>query len=332
MNNNIHGMKYATLLCCFISLVALVTLIVVMIPVSSRAQSEEPSLKDIIKDPGKGDQVAAEQPKPVSEKPEAPQDELERGTPRTSVKEFFGATRKRDYEKAAQYLDLRHLPTGMNKSQGPQLARRLKIVLDRTVWVDLDTLSVDPKGHREDGLPSYRDLVCRIKTPEKEVDILLQRVPRGDGVSIWKFSSTTVAKIPELYKHFGYGKFDEVFPEAFFDLKFLGITIWMWIALFVFIVIAYLLAFIVTALATFILSRTKFGPSRSLRRFIAGPIRLLLTLLLVQAAVGDQRLSPEAKGRITVKEVQDEEADIDHGRSNAFPAPFGPLGAEKGKI
>jgi MscS family membrane protein len=273
------------------------------------AQSKQPSLKDIIAEPEdteqvSTDQVPAEQPTPDSKKqPEVPRDELERGAPRSSVKGFFKAARARDFEKAAEYLDLRNLPKGLDKKNGPQLARHLKIILDRTIWVDLDTLSTDPKGHSDDGLPSYRDRVCRIKTPDKEVDILLQHVPRGDGTSIWKISSTTVVQIPQLYKHFGYGYFERYVPAAFFDLEFMGIEAWMWIGLVFFLVCAYLVALLITSLFTFVLRNTKHSPSGRLKRFIAGPIRFLLAVLFWQASVTLLNPSPALQALIKAHTV-----------------------------
>ncbi|MBW1855957.1 MAG: mechanosensitive ion channel [Deltaproteobacteria bacterium] len=301
MNGKVNGMKYGTILSRFIFLGLLIALIVVT--VSSLAQSQQPSLKDIMKEPVEEEQVTTEQPNAGSKKPAVPQDDLERGIPRTSVKGFFKAARARDYEKAAEYLDLRNLPRGLNKKDGPQLARHLKIVLDRTIWVDLDTLSADPKGHSDDGLPSYRDRVCRIKTPDKEVDILLQRVPRGDGTSIWKFSSITVVQIPQLYQHFGYGYFERYIPAAFFDLEFMGVEAWMWIGIVFFAVCAYLIALLITTLFTFFLNRPKYRPSGRLKRFIAGPVRFLLAVLLAQASFTLLNPSPALQALIKAHTV-----------------------------
>ena len=50
----------------------------------------------------------------------------------------------------------------------------------------------------------------------------MQRVPRGDGVDIWKFSNQMVAEIPHLYEHFGYGPFEETLSKMFPDAQFLG--------------------------------------------------------------------------------------------------------------
>jgi len=300
MNGKVNGMKYGTILSRFIFLGTLVAVLVVT--TSSLAQSQQPSLKDLIKAPEDAEQDTKE-PTPDSKKPEVPQDELERGAPRSSVKGFFKAARARDFEKAAEYLDLRNLPRGLNKKDGPQLARHLKIVLDRTIWVDLDTLSTDPKGHLDDGLPPYRDRVCRIKTPDKEVDILLQHVPRGDGTSIWKISSTTVVQIPQLYQHFGYGYLERYIPAAFFDLEFMGIEAWLWIGLVFFLVCAYLVALLITTLFTFVLRNTKHSPSGRLKRFIAGPVRFLLAVLFWQASVTLLNPSPALQAVIKAHTV-----------------------------
>ena len=77
----------------------------------------------------------------------------------------------------------------MDKSDGPQLARQLKIALDKVLWFDLEMVSDHPAGFSDDVLPANRDIIGRIETPEKAVDLLMQRIPRGDGVDIWKFSN-----------------------------------------------------------------------------------------------------------------------------------------------
>ena len=294
MNTNPNRIKYNSWYCLVSALLIVLAFSFMVKPDPALSQSKQPSLKDIIAEPEDTEQVPtkqvpteqapAGQPMSDSKQPNVPQDELERGTPRSSVKGYFKAARARDFEKAAEYLDLRSLPKGLEEEDGPQLARHLKIVLDRTVWVDMDTLSTDPKGHPEDGLPAYRDRVCHIKTPDKDVDILIQRVPRGDGTSIWKISSITVAQIPHMYQHFGYGYFERYLPAAFFDLEFMGIDAWMWLGIVVFGVCAYFIALIITTLVTFVLNRTKYRPSGRLKRFVAGPVRFLLALLVLRAS------------------------------------------------
>jgi MscS family membrane protein len=228
---------------------------------------------------------ATEKSKKAETFPVGPVDEFDRGTPRSSVKGFFKAARGGDYERAAQYLDLRNLPRWIDKNQGPNLARQLKIALDRTLWVELEQISGDPKGNVEDGLPSQRETLGYIKTPEKTVDILLQRIPREDGVLIWKFSNRTVAEIPQLYKHFGYRPFEEMLSKVFPDFTLLGWQLWQW-ALFL---IALPLTYLAALLPTWIVGRLVRGRetemSRKFSLLITGPIRVVLWVLFIRAAV-----------------------------------------------
>jgi len=209
-----------------------------------------------------------------------PEDEFGRGTPRDSVEGFLAATRNLDYKRAAEYLDLRRLPATQQKSQGPKLARELKIVLDQALLVDLDILSTDPKGHLDDSLPSYREWLGRIETKSRPVNVFLQKVPRGDGTQIWKFATVTVARIPQLYEEFGYGWFGDVLPAVFFDLQVFGLQAWWWAAILVLGVLAYLAAMIITKVLVVSLRYLKAPLIEHLEAIITGPAFLLIFALL----------------------------------------------------
>ncbi len=99
--------------------------------------------------PAQGEQSAPEAGIPV--------DELDRGTPRRSLRGFLTATQNRDFETAAEYLDLRNLPSRMEPMDGPALAHGLSIVIDRELWIDFAGIIDLKEGKSGDGLPSYRD-------------------------------------------------------------------------------------------------------------------------------------------------------------------------------
>ena len=105
-------------------------------------------------------------------------DEFDRVTPRRSLRGFLVAAQARDFERAAEYLDLRNLPARMNPVNGPSLAQRLAIVIERELWIDLDEVSDFPDGASGDELPSYRDAFAEIELGGKTITLLLQRVPR----------------------------------------------------------------------------------------------------------------------------------------------------------
>jgi len=209
-----------------------------------------------------------------------PEDEFGRGTPRDSVQGYLEAARNLDYKRAAEYLDLRRLPATQQKSQGPKLARELKIVLDQALLVDLDILSTDPKGHLDDSLPSYREWLGRIETKKRPVNVFLQRVPRGDGIQIWKFATVTVSRIPQLYEEFGYGWFGDVLPAVFFDLQVFGLQAWWWAAILVLGVLAYLATMIITKVLVVSLRYLKAPLIAHLEAIITGPVFLLIFALL----------------------------------------------------
>jgi len=226
-----------------------------------------------------------QQPEPKKVKPLGPADEFNRGVPRSSLKGYLKAARDGDFERAAKYLDLRYLPSWMGKSQGPQLARQLKIALDKVLWFDLNMISAHPDGFPDDGLPANRDIIGRVKTPKKSVDILMQKVPRGDGAYIWKISNQTVAEIPHLYEYFGYGPFEETLSKMFPDAQFLGWQIWQWVLWLINLVLAFLLALIITWIVNLLVGRQDTEMRRQIKRFVAWPVRFLLWLLLEQAGL-----------------------------------------------
>ncbi len=128
--------------------------------------------------------------------PEAtPPPEVAPDSPRTALTKYFALCDKGNYQEAAGYLDL---PPGKDE-QGPTLARQLKAVLDRNLWVDLSKVSPHPLGNREDGLlPEFED-VGTIRSPNGRVDpVRLVRKERPDGAT-WLFTRTTVSKVPRWY-------------------------------------------------------------------------------------------------------------------------------------
>ena len=259
--------------------VAVILSMEMTVPASADINPAQPSLKELVQTRSKVNPVGGSQ---LSESPApgVPDDELNRGVPRSSVGGFLAAANKRDYTRAAGYLDLHSLPVGITESHGPELARQLKIVLDRVLWIDLDLVSTSPDGDLTDTLPGVRDRVGRIVGRERTYDLLLQRVPREDGVPIWKFAGATVAEIPQLYEEFGYGRLERVFPPWFFDVKILGIEIWGWTALVVIAVTMLPIAFLLTTLLLRILRLIRADLAPDIEQFFTGPVRMLLWVLM----------------------------------------------------
>ena len=197
-------------------------------------------------------------------------------TPRSTMRGFLWASLARDWPKAASHLDLR----GRTEAQGILLARQLKTVLDRKLWVDLDALSNASEGEANDGQPRDRDLVGSIELPDGNwVRVLLERLP-GDQDRQWKVARSTVQQIPALWDAFGDGPLARVLPEPFFDIRFLDIQLWQWIALVLLLLASIGLAWLLTApllrLVRAIARRTGSHIDDVVANLIIGPLRLAL--------------------------------------------------------
>jgi MscS family membrane protein len=213
-------------------------------------------------------------------RPDIPEDAFDRGTPRRAVEGFLNSIEARDLEAAAEYLDLRNLPRRYRNVEPAELARELGVVLNREVWVNLTELSDEPDGKSGDGLPSYRDELGRVQTEQGEIVLLLQRVPRGDGVSIWKVSNATVAKTADLYDDFGYGRIVEAVAKRLPDVSFLGLELFKWVLALGSMVLAYPVLYVLAWLVTRF-RRTEASPTR--RRiflYLVGPVSAVIIVMI----------------------------------------------------
>ncbi len=276
---------------CRFSAVSLAVALVLLAAARATAQ-QAPSLKQVLEAPGGSAKTpAAEQP---AERPDVPQDQFDRGTPRRSVAAFLRAANAREYERAAKYLDLGGLPEG-RQDRGAQSAWALKVILDQALWIDLETLSDEPRGQDNDGLLPSRDRVGQITLPDgRTVDVLLQRVRSANGVDVWKFASATVARLDDLWDVFGYGPLTKILPRVFFELEVAGIRLWQWLALLVLAPLAWAIAWLATGPVLYLLRARDSQLAAVLRPLVSGPVRLIAMIGVVRGAEQPLRLSIKA--------------------------------------
>jgi MscS family membrane protein len=251
-----------------------------ILPTTLFSAEDAPTIKELVetnKDADKAVELIDATPA------KGPHDDYGRSTPRSSVLHFARTLIERDFEAAVNYMDLRNLPFTIDEDSGAELARKLYIVASRTMIIDYEAISDEPKGDLNDGLPSYRDHVTTVKTNEGPVDILMQRVPRGDGVFIWKLSNATVSQIPALEKEFGYGPVGDKLSLMFPSYVIVGLELWQWVMMFLLLGTGYLLSFVITWLLA---KLTKFySKAREERaaKFATGPLRFLFTVIFFRA-------------------------------------------------
>jgi MscS family membrane protein len=258
--------------------------------VANAAMAEEPKVSDLVRGGEEGPVVEEAAAKPVEKAAPAPKpgplDDFDRGVPRTSVEGFLEAAKKGEWKRAAEYLDVRRLPRGFARSEGPELARQLSFVLDRFLWIYPETLSTEPEGHADDGLPDYQDFVGRIEAPEEQVDVLLQRVPRSDGVSVWKFATSTLVEIPALFEEYGARRLGHRLVDLLPQGRLLGLPLSEWVAVLLVILGTLGVAWVAVAILGVLLRLTRSRRILALESRLRGPLRLLLFCLAGRATIG----------------------------------------------
>lgn len=213
-----------------------------------------------------------------------PADAFDRGTPLSSARGFLLATGAQDFATAANYLDLRNLPSQVSSEGGPELARKLDFVLGRAIKLDEYALDDTATGKQGDGLPEYRDLLATIPADKGRTALYMQHVPREeDGVMIWKISNHSVAEIPALYSHYENPPWVETVREKLpADAGFLGLEMYKWVIGLG----AGLLAWPVFHLLGLALTRLFLKPDHHLYPFLRGVLTRPAVALAVVLTMG----------------------------------------------
>jgi len=233
------------------------------------------------------------------------QDPLHRESPRSSVYSFLEACHARNYTQAWRYIDLRNAPPDQRSQSGPQLAQQLEQILDRDVRFDVASLSGSAEGDRADGLAPNRERVDSFRLNNQEVELELEHVALPSGLSVWLFSSDSVALIPQLVKLVSDSSIERHLPQPLVDWKLIDTPLWRWIALAILAAalgpISQLVARPALLLAPWIFKR--FAPEMdgsALQAFV-GPLRLLLCIAVFRAGI--EWIGPAALLRLDLQRI-----------------------------
>jgi MscS family membrane protein len=220
---------------------------------------------------------------PATDGPVIPADEFNRGTPLRSAEGFVTAVDTGDYETASEYLDLRNLRGEARELTGVQLARRLAVISNRATWVDIDELVDDPAGRGNDNLPDYRDSIGVILDEGENIRLFMQKVPRDDGVYIWKLSNASVSLIPDLYDTYGYPEAVETLRRNLPNVIFLGFELFKWITVFAVGIFAYAAVLLIALAVRRMLADPDTPSHRQIFRFLVLPAAIWVVIMSVNA-------------------------------------------------
>lgn len=226
-----------------------------------------------------------------------PPPDVDRSTPAAAAAGFLDAAHARDPLRAPQYLDLSRLPPSEQAEQGLGLARRLVLVLDRTLWLDFARIGKEPAGPGE---RARREVLGQVATSRGAQDIVLERVD-AEGGPAWVFSADTVGAIDTLFQEHG-SPLLELLPPVFFSRPLWVLEAWQWLGLAGVLVGAWLLGRLGEAVTLRVGARatgmTKSGWDDELLAAGQGSIRYVLAGVLAAAGARFLKLPPPAQAAV----------------------------------
>jgi MscS family membrane protein len=158
----------------------------------------------------------------------APADQLGRETPSGTVLGFLQSAQAGNYRTAADYLQMSAV---RRQSQGPDLAEKLKVLMDRAFVGSLRRLSTSSEGSPESGAPDQQT-IGMFSYGDADVPVVLVRIGDPNSGKVWLFSSETLSKVPELYDNLEAHQVENKLPQSLVKNVFLGMPLWQWLALF----------------------------------------------------------------------------------------------------
>lgn len=243
--------------------------------------------------PATGQESALPPPPPAAEEPngttatepDTEVSEVSELSPRAAVVEYLELARAGRFDEAARFLDL---PDPL-AARGPELARQLKLVLDKRLWIDPSKLSPLPAGHPDDGLAGQIDEIGTIAGPggpHEPVRLVRNEGPEGPA---WRFSRGTVSRIPSWYEGLERRRFLDLIPAQLLRAGPGELLWWQWIAAVVFFLPALwggrLLGWLTRKVLLRLAARTSTSWDEALLTPMSGPFALVWVLLILRAGL-----------------------------------------------
>jgi MscS family membrane protein len=170
-------------------------------------------------------------------------DPLGRQTPSGAVMGFLAAAAKSDWPRAAKFLDTRLPP-----DPAEELARKLKVLIDRGLQIDLNRLSRVPEGEQDERFGKNREHVGTIGTKSGKLEVLLARVQRGAEPPVWLFAPETLRDVPAAYEEYEPSLVERFLPDYLTRGYGPRYMLWSWLVIAASSISALLLALLLTTL------------------------------------------------------------------------------------
>ena len=173
-------------------------------------------------------------------------DPLGRATPSGTVLGFLKAAQDGNERTAADYLQM---SAARRQSQGPDIAGKLKVLMDSAFVGSVRRISTSPEGDPNYGTTDQQT-IGNFSTRDADVPVVLVRVTDPNAGNIWLFSADTLGKVPDLYENVEAHQVENKLPQSLVRNVFLGMPLWQWLALFIAIPVAFAIGWAVVLLLT----------------------------------------------------------------------------------
>ncbi len=218
-----------------------------------------------------------------------PAPDINRDSPRAAVETLLGLLGAENWDGAAHMLDLSGLSPQEQRSRGPDLARKLGVVIEREVIIPWNDLTDRPDGwisgaEKEPGTGRARRsiLISLLELGDRPVPLRLNRVKPENGEPVWIIARQSVRDIPELYDRFQPTKLERAMPDWARKNGPFDMYIWEWLMLPVIGVVSVLAGW----LAYRIVSRLGRVSNRRLVQSIVRAFRWPASIIVVATILG----------------------------------------------
>lgn len=217
-------------------------------------------------------------------------------SPRASLRAFAQLTvRNANYRTAARYLTLSADLT----ARGPELAERLRLVLEPQIELDIARLSPLAEGDLADGFSADTDQLGVVPDGSGGFDPVFVVRTRDEAGAYWAFSSQTVSNIDAWYEGLGDRWIRELLPVRLLGQGPLGLLWWQWLALPVLALLAFAIGRPLGSVSRFMLQnvvqQTATPWDNRLLLRVAPSLGLVWTALVAQAMLPWLALRPPAQ-------------------------------------
>jgi MscS family membrane protein len=171
-------------------------------------------------------------------------DPLGRESPRGCLLGFIKAAQEEKYAVATRYFQPPPVRKHVSEQDEEELAEQLLAILNQKFTGPLDFVSRDPQGRLDDGLPPDQEKITGRQ--DNGFPILLVRIENEQGQKLWYFSRHTLDSVPEVYDSLAFPVLEKHLPEYLATNRFLAAPLWQWLAILIFIPVAFLAAWLVT--------------------------------------------------------------------------------------